>query len=74
VALPRLTIQPLPAANLVELSWPSTAGFNLHRTDILTSTSTWAAASAVATRLVNGIRYVNVTNAVPKRFFRLYRP
>lgn len=74
ITLPRLTIQQLPAPNLVELSWPSTTGFNLQRTDTLTSTSTWAAASAVATRLVNGIRYVTVTNAVPNRFFRLHRP
>jgi hypothetical protein len=29
VTVPRLTIQQLPLPNLVELSWPSTAGFNL---------------------------------------------
>jgi hypothetical protein len=73
LVLPRLSVQALPG-NLLELSWPSTSGFTAQRTDTLSPTSTWAGASAVSTRLVNGIRYVTVTNAVPNRFFRLRRP
>jgi subtilisin family serine protease len=73
LVLPRLGVQALPG-KLLELSWPSTSGFTLQRADTLNPTSTWASASAVSTRLVNGIRYVTVTNAVPNRFFRLHRP
>jgi hypothetical protein len=71
--LPRLAIRQLPASNLVELSWPSTTGFTLQRADSPSPTTAWAAASVVSSRLTNGIRYVTVTNAVPNRFFRLYR-
>jgi subtilisin family serine protease len=74
LTLPKLTVHPLPAANLVELSWPSTAGFNLQRTERLGSTTSWVAASFVTSRLTNGYRVLTVTNAVPNRFFRLYRP
>ena len=73
LALPRLTVQSLPG-KLVELSWPVTPGFNLQRADTLAPTSSWTAASAVSVGLTNGIRYVTVTNAVPNRLFRLYRP
>jgi hypothetical protein len=69
-----MTIQPLPAAKLLELSWLSISGFGLQRADSLTTTTVWATASTLSARLSNGVRYVTVTNAVPNRFFRLYRP
>jgi thermitase len=70
--LPTLTIRQLPE-NLVELSWLSTPGFNLQRADTVKTTN-WSAAGVVSARLVNGVRIVTITNAVPNRFFRLYRP
>jgi thermitase len=72
LVLPRMTARPLPG-NLVELSWPSTTGFNPQRADSLSSSSAWVPASFLSTRLVNSIRYITVTNGVPNRFFRLYR-
>jgi subtilisin family serine protease len=74
LTLPGLTIKQLPSLNEVELSWPASAGFNLQRADSLGSTTAWAAASFVTSRLTNGIRILTVTNSVPNRFFRLYRP
>jgi hypothetical protein len=68
-----MAIQALPGTNLVELSWPSTAGISLQRTDN-PGTTAWVGASVVSSGLTNGIRYVKVTNSVPSRFFRLYRP
>jgi hypothetical protein len=73
LARPWLAIQPIPASNLVEVSWPS-AAFSLQRADSLTATTTWSAASIISVRTTNGIRYVTVTNAAPNRFFRLHRP
>jgi hypothetical protein len=74
LAPPALASRPLPGTNLVELSWPSTSGFSLQRADSLTATTTWTSASLVSSGLTNGIRVVAVTNAVPNRFFRLYKP
>jgi subtilisin family serine protease len=71
--LPTLAIRTLPG-NLVEVSWPSTPNFSFQRADSLSATSIWTNAATISARLVNGIRYVTVTNAVPNRFFRLYRP
>jgi subtilisin family serine protease len=73
LVLPTMAIQSLPG-NLVELNWLSTPGFTLQRTDSLTPNTTWATASILSSRLSNGIRYVTVTNTMPNRFFRLYRP
>jgi hypothetical protein len=70
---PQMTIRAFPS-NVVELSWPSISGFGLQRADSLTATTVWATASTLSARLSNGVRYVTVTNAVPNRFFRLYRP
>jgi hypothetical protein len=69
-----LALQRLAGTNLVELSWTNTAGFILQRADSLAPTSAWAAGSFVSTRLTNGIRSVTVSNAVPNRFFRLFKP
>ncbi len=69
-----MAIRSLPGTNLVELSWPSMTGFTLQRADSLTAATAWTGASVVSTRLTDGIRYVTVTNAVPNRFFRLYKP
>jgi hypothetical protein len=71
---PTLTARSLPEAKKVELSWPSTNGFGLQRADSLSSTSVWTSAAVLSPRLTNGIRIVTVTNGVPNRFFRLYRP
>ena len=69
----RMTIRPLPGTNQLELSWPSTLGITLQRTDNLGPTA-WVGAAVVSSRLSEGIRYVTVTNSVRNRFFRLYRP
>jgi hypothetical protein len=71
---PALVIRPLVGANLVELSWPTTTGFSLQRADSLSATRIWTTPSLVSSRLTNGLRIVTVTNAVPNRFFRLYKP
>lgn len=73
LVLPRLGIRPL-SGNLVEVSWPSTTGFNIQRSDTLGATTNWAFASSLSNRLVNGVRYLTLTNAVPSRFYRLVRP
>jgi hypothetical protein len=72
---PWLAAEALPAGNLVELSWPAAAaGFSLQRADSMSPAATWSTASILSGRITNGIRYVTVTNPVPNRFFRLYRP
>jgi hypothetical protein len=73
LVLPRLAIHPL-SGNLVEVSWPSVTGFNFQRSDALGAEANWGSAAFVSNRLANGIRYLTLTNAVPNRFFRLYRP
>ena len=73
LSIPRLAIRPL-SSNLVEVSWPTIGGFTFQRADSLAPTSAWATTSFLFTRLTNGIRYLTVTNAVPNRFFRLYKP
>ena len=73
-AIPVISARDIPGSNLVELSWVSTSGFSLQRTDTFSPTSTWIGATFLSSRLANGIRYVVVTNATPTRYFRLYRP
>jgi hypothetical protein len=74
LALPRLTIRPLPGTNLVELSWRSISGFNLQRVDRPLPTASWTSASFVSSGLTNNIRYVTVSLVPSNRFFRLYKP
>ena len=73
IARPALTSRALPETGLIELSWPATTGFTLQRANSF-STTGWTTASVTSSGLTNGIRYVTVTNAMPTRFFRLYRP
>ncbi len=68
--LPALSIRPVPGANLVELSWPSTTGFSLQRCDTLSPTGNWTSFS-ITSRLTNGMRVGTMTIVGSNRFFRL---
>ena len=72
--IPAITVRPVPGTNHFELSWLSVSGFTLQQNNSLATTSVWANAPYISTRLNSGIRYVVVTNAVPTRFFRLQKP
>jgi len=68
--LPPLSIRPIPGTNLVELSWPSTSGFTLQRSDTFNPTGNWTSFSITA-GLTNGMRIGTTPIVSSNRFFRL---
>jgi hypothetical protein len=70
---PTLAVRPLPAQNVLELSWRPQSGFTLQQAS--TVDSGWSApASVISSNLQNGMQSVTVTNSPASRFFRLVRP